>query len=71
MPTPKPRTPKQIAQEAQTPIIKTSVITATITVITTAITITIKKIKGKVKGRVLPLKRWYKRLSHLNYVDVK
>jgi hypothetical protein len=70
MPTPKPRTPKQNAQEAQIPI-KASAITAiTTTAITTTITGT-KKAKEKAKGRVLPLKRWYKRLSHLNYADVK
>jgi hypothetical protein len=83
--TPKPRTPKQNAQKAQTPIkapataIITVIITATTiaatTVITTAaITVTktiTKKVKGKAKERVLPLERWHKRFSHLNYADVK
>jgi hypothetical protein len=66
IPTPKPRTPKQNAQEAQIPI-KALAITATITTaiiaITTAVTTTItiavitaikatpKKAKGKVKGK--------------------
>jgi hypothetical protein len=57
--TPKPRTPKQNAQEAQTPIIEapattaitTVVITAIITVAITATKTTIKKVKGKAKGR--------------------
>jgi hypothetical protein len=57
MPTPKPRTPKQNAQEAQT---------STETPATTT-----KKAKGKAKGRALSLERWHKRLSHLNYADVK
>ena len=84
IPTPKPRTPKQNAQEAQTPT-KAPAITATITAAITAITTTAttaiitvatiattKKAKGKVKGRrALPLERWHKRLGHLNYADVK
>jgi hypothetical protein len=82
IPTPKPRTPKQNAQEAQTlteaPV--TAIITAATTVITTAATIatttaaitaTTKKVKGKVKGRALLLERWHKRLGYLNYADVK
>jgi hypothetical protein len=76
IPTPKPRTPKQNVQEAQTlteaPAIATTtaVITAIITAATTA-TRTITK-KGKAKGRrALPLERWHKRLGHLNYADVK
>jgi hypothetical protein len=86
IPTPKSRTLKQNAQEAQTPteasvttVITTAATTAIITAATTAIitaattaaTITTKKAKGKAKGRVLPLERWYKRLGHLNYADVK
>jgi nitrate reductase cytochrome c-type subunit len=82
IPTPKPRTPKQNAQEAQIPtevpvtVTTTAAITATITAVTTAITTaattaTTKKAKGKAKGRALPLERWYKRLSHLNYANVK
>jgi hypothetical protein len=94
IPTPKPRTPKQNAQEAQIPTeapttaITTAAtiatITAATTVTTTAATIatttatitatktTTKKVKKKAKERrALPLKRWYKRLSHLNYADVK
>ena len=82
MPTPKPRTPKQKVQKAQTPIkapvtvIITAAITATITtaiiaITTTTTTATTKKVKGKAKERVLPLERWHKRLSHLNYVNVK
>ena len=62
MPTPKPRTPKQNAQEAQTPT--EAPITAIITAATTAIT-------KKAKGRALPLEKWHKRLGHLNYADVK
>jgi GAG-pre-integrase domain len=70
IPTPKPRTPKQNAQEAQTPTKAPA--TATTTATTTAIKTTTKKVKGKAKGRrALPLKKWYKRLSHLNYADVK
>jgi hypothetical protein len=83
--TPKPRTLKQNAQEVQILIkapvtaIITVVITVTITaaitaIITAAITVTkttIKKVKGKAKERALLLKRWYKRLNYLNYVDVK
>jgi hypothetical protein len=78
MPTPKPRTPKQNAQEAQTPT--EAPVTATTTAATTAITTaattatktTTKKVKGKAKRRrALPLERWHKRLSHLNYADVK
>jgi hypothetical protein len=78
MPTPKPRTPKQNAQKAQTPTTEVSAIvtttaatTATTTAATTATIITTKKAKGKAKGRALPLKRWHKRLNHLNYADVK
>jgi hypothetical protein len=90
IPTPKSRTLKQNAQEAQT-LIKISVTTAititaiiiTITVAITAITIAVttaikatlkkakKKVKKKAKGRVLPLKKWHKRLNHLNYANVK
>jgi hypothetical protein len=74
MPTPKPRTPKQNAQEAQTSI-EAPATTATTTVATTAIKATPKKAKGKAKrkakGRALSLKRWHKRLNHLNYADVK
>jgi hypothetical protein len=66
IPTPKPRTPKQNAQEAQTPTKAPA--TATTTAATTATT---KKVKGKAKRRALPLKRWHKRLNHLNYADVK
>jgi hypothetical protein len=75
--TPKPRTPKQNAQEAQIPIkapaivIITAAITAITTAAITAIIITTKKAKGKVKRRALSLEKWYKRLSHLNYADVK
>jgi hypothetical protein len=64
IPTPKPRTPKQNAQEAQilTEAPTTATTTAAITAITTAaITVTktiTKKVKKKVKGRrALPLKR--------------
>jgi hypothetical protein len=85
IPTPKPRTPKQNAQEAQTsteaPAIATTTAatTATTTAATTATTTaaitatktTTKKVKGKAKGRALPLERWHKRLGHLNYADVK
>jgi hypothetical protein len=76
MPTPKPRTPKQNAQEAQTPT-EAPATTATTTAATTATTtaaITATKTttkKGKAKGRALPLERWHKRLGHLNYADVK
>jgi hypothetical protein len=78
--TPKSRTPKQNAQEAQIPIIKVSAITAitiTVTIViiiiaTIATKITIKKVKGKAKGRrALFLERWHKRLDYLNYADVK
>jgi hypothetical protein len=78
IPTPKPRTPKQNAQEAQTPTETPA--TATTTAVTTAITTTAttvtktttKKVKGKAKERrALPLERWHKRLSHLNYANVK
>jgi hypothetical protein len=92
--TPKPRTPKQNAQEAQIPtetpttaittaaitaIITaaitatiTAVITVTTTAVTTVIKTIIKKIKGKAKERrALSLERWHKRLSHLNYANVK
>jgi len=87
IPTPKPRTPKQNAQEAQTltkapattattTAATTAIITAATTTITTTATIaTTKKAKGKAKKkakrRALPLERWHKRLSHLNYADVK
>jgi hypothetical protein len=78
IPTPKPRTPKQNAQEAQTPTeaFATATTTAVTTAITTAATIatktTTKKVKGKAKRRrALPLERWYKRLGHLNYANVK
>jgi hypothetical protein len=85
IPTPKSRTPKQNAQEAQTPTeapvtatttaatatTTTAATTATITAATTATRTTTKKAKGKAKGRALPLERWHKRLSHLNYADVK
>ena len=85
IPTPKPRTPKQNAQEAQTPTeapataITTATITAVTTVTTTAVITATKatpkkvkgKVKGKAKGRALPLERWYKRFGHLNYADVK
>jgi hypothetical protein len=78
MPTPKPRTPKQNAQEAQTPTEAPAIATiiAATTAIITAATIAtktiIKKVKGKVKGRrALPLEKWHKRLSYLNYADVK
>jgi hypothetical protein len=76
--TPKPRTPKQNAQEAQTPTeapattaTTTAATTATTTATITATTTGTKKAKGKVKGRALPLERWHKRLGHLNYADVK
>jgi hypothetical protein len=75
IPTPKPRTPKQNAQEAQTPTeapataTTTAATTATTTAATTATRTTTKK--GKAKGRALPLERWHKRLGHLNYADVK
>src|ERR1700731_3887282 len=68
MPTPKPRTPKQNAQEAQTLTTEAPATTVTTTAATTATT---KKAKGKAKGRALPLERWHKRLGHLNYADVK
>jgi hypothetical protein len=78
IPTPKPRTPKQNAQEAQTPTeapttaTTTAATTATITAATTVTKTTIKKVKGKAKERrALPLERWHKRLDHLNYADVK
>ena len=71
IPTPKPRTPKQNAQEAQTPTTEAPATTATTTAATTAIITTTKKAKGKAKGRALPLERWHKRLGHLNYADVK
>jgi hypothetical protein len=69
MPTPKPRTSKQNAQEAQTPTEAPA--TATTTAATTTTKATTKKAKGKAKGRALPLERWHKRLGHLNYADVK
>jgi hypothetical protein len=81
IPTPKPRTPKQNAQKAQIPteISVTAITTAVTTAIITAAIIAIKtipkkakgKVKGKVKERALSLKRWHKRLSHLNYANVK
>ena len=77
MPTPKPRTPKQNAQEAQTPTeapataTTTAATTTTTTAAITATKTTTKKVKGKAKGRALPLERWHKRLGHLNYADVK
>jgi hypothetical protein len=85
IPTPKPRTPKQNAQEAQTPTeapatatttaattaTTTAAITATTTAAITTTKTTTKKVKEKVKERALPLERWHKRLSHLNYADVK
>jgi hypothetical protein len=86
IPTPKPRAPKQNAQEAQTPTktpatatttaattaTTTAAITATIIAVTTATTTaTTKKAKKKAKRRALPLERWHKRLSYLNYADVK
>jgi hypothetical protein len=81
MPTLRPRTLKQNAQEAQTPTEAptTAITIAVITVITTAaitatttaaITATITTIK-KAKGRALSLEKWHKRLGHLNYADVK
>jgi hypothetical protein len=50
-----------------------AIITAATITITTAIITAIRIItkKGKAKGRALFLERWHKRLSHLNYVDVK
>jgi hypothetical protein len=70
IPTPKPRTLKQNAQEAQTPTEAPATITTTAA--TTATKTTTKKVKGKAKGRrALSLKRWHKRLGHLNYADVK
>jgi hypothetical protein len=69
IPTPKPRTPKQNTQEAQTPTEAPA--TATTTAATTATRTTTKKAKGKAKERALPLERWHKRLGHLNYADVK
>jgi GAG-pre-integrase domain len=63
--TPKPRTPKQDAQEPQTP---TKAPTITTTTDATATTTTTTK---KAKGRALPLERWHQRLGHLNYADVK
>jgi hypothetical protein len=77
MPTPKPRTPKQNAQKAQTPTetpataTTTAATTATTTAATTATRTTTKKVKGKAKRRALPLERWHKRLGHLNYANVK
>jgi hypothetical protein len=56
IPTPKSRTLKQNAQEAQIPT--EAPITATITAAITATKITTKKVKGKAKGRrALSLKR--------------
>jgi hypothetical protein len=83
IPTPKPRTPKQNAQEAQIPteapatatttVAIIVITTAAIIVITTAAITAIKIItkKGKAKGRALPLERWHKRFGHLNYANVK
>jgi hypothetical protein len=81
IPTPKPRTPKQNAQEAQTPTeapatatttaATTAITTAATTAITTAATTATKTTTKKAKGRALPLERWHKRLGHLNYADVK
>jgi hypothetical protein len=70
MPTPKPCTPKQNAQEAQTLTEAPATVTTT-AAITITKTIT-KKVKEKAKGRrALSLERWHKRLGHLNYADVK
>jgi hypothetical protein len=71
--TPKPRTPKQNDQEAQTltEAPATAIITAATTAITTAATTATKTITRKAKGRALLLERWYKRLGYLNYADVK
>ena len=55
MPAPKPRTPKQNAQEPQAPT-KALITTTTTDVTVITITITITK---KAKGRVLPLERWH------------
>jgi hypothetical protein len=56
IPTPKSRTPKQNAQEAQ--ILTKAPVTATTTAAITATKTTIKKVKGKAKGRrVLLLER--------------
>ena len=72
IPTPKPRTLKQNAQEAQIPTTKTPTTTATTTAVTTTTKTTTKKVKGKAKERrALPLEKWHKRLGHLNYADVK
>jgi hypothetical protein len=50
IPAPKPRTPKQNAQESQAPTEATTIIKAP------AITTTTIK---KAKGRALPLEKWY------------
>jgi hypothetical protein len=82
MPTPKPRTLKQNAQEAQTPTeapaITATTTAATIAIITAATTATttaaitaITTTTRKAKGRALSLEKWHKRLGHLNYADVK
>jgi hypothetical protein len=73
IPTPKPRTLKQNAQEAQTPTKApaTATTTAATTATTTTATTATKTITKKAKERALPLERWHKRLSHLNYADVK
>jgi hypothetical protein len=75
MPTPKPRTPKQNAQEAQTPTTEapttTATTTAATTATTTAATTATNTTTKKAKGRALPLEKWHKRLGHLNYADVK
>jgi hypothetical protein len=74
IPTPKPRTPKQNAQEAQTPTevpATAATTTAATTATTTAATTATKTTTKKAKGRALPLERWHKRLGHLNYADVK
>jgi GAG-pre-integrase domain len=81
IPTPKPRTPKQNAQEAQTPTeapatatttaATAATTTAATTATTTAATTATKTTTKKAKERALPLERWHKRLGHLNYADVK
>jgi len=67
MPAPKPRTPKQNAQEPQAPTKAPTTTTTTDATATTTTTTTTKK----AKGRALPLERWHQRLGHLNYADVK
>ena len=57
---------------AATTTTTTAATTTTTTAATTATKITTKKVKGKVKRRrALLLKRWHKRLGHLNYANVK